>query len=109
MNDEIPNLTAFDEAALDAAFGTVERQARADAAALSGAADVEEFREAFRLKWLGSKQGRLKEISARWLKAAPAEAKKPVGERFKTLKELVEGILEAASGAAPGRPCCWWP
>jgi phenylalanyl-tRNA synthetase alpha chain len=101
MNDEIPNLTAFDEAALDAAFGTVERQARADAAALSGAADVEEFREAFRLKWLGSKQGRLKEISARWLKAAPAEAKKPVGERFKTLKELVEGILEAASGAGP--------
>jgi phenylalanyl-tRNA synthetase alpha chain len=97
MNEEIPNLTAFDEAALDQAFGTVERQAREDAASLSGEADV----EAFRLKWLGSKQGRLKEISSRWLKVAPAEAKKPVGERFKVFKELVEGILASASGAGP--------
>jgi len=97
MNEEIPNLTAFDGAALDQAFGAVERQAREDAASLGSETDV----EAFRLKWLGSKQGRLKEISSRWLKAAPPEAKKPVGERFKVFKELVEGILESASGAGP--------
>jgi phenylalanyl-tRNA synthetase alpha chain len=97
MNDEIPNLTAFDEAALDAAFGTVERMAREAAASLNGDADV----EAFRLKWLGRKQGLLKDVSDRWIKAAPAAAKKPVGERFKILKELVEGILESASGAGP--------
>jgi len=28
MNEEIPNLTAFDEAALDQAFARLERQAR---------------------------------------------------------------------------------
>ena len=44
MNEEIPNLTAFDEAALDQAFGAVERQAREDAAAIRGEADVESFR-----------------------------------------------------------------
>ena len=97
MNEEIPNLTAFDEAALDQAFGAVERQAREDAAAIRGEADV----ESFRLKWLGSKQGRLNEISSRWLKAAPPEAKKPVGERFKIFKDLVEGTLASASGAGP--------
>ena len=33
-NHEIPNLTAFDDASLDKAFGAVEQRARNDAAAL---------------------------------------------------------------------------
>jgi phenylalanyl-tRNA synthetase alpha chain len=95
MNEEIPNLTAFDEAALDAAFGKVEQQAR------SASFDSPEAVEAFRLQWLGRKQGLLNEISNRWIKAAPPAAKKPVGERFKTLKELVEDLLEQATGSGP--------
>jgi phenylalanyl-tRNA synthetase alpha chain len=90
MNEEIPNLTSFDEASLDEAFGKVERMASADAAAFDGPEAV----EAFRLRWLGRKQGLLNEISSLWLKAAPAASKKPVGERFKTLKELVERLLQ---------------
>src|ERR1700723_2677457 len=97
MNDGIPNLTSFDDASLDQAFGTVEEQARDGAAALGGEADV----EAFRLAWLGRKQGRLTEISARWLKAAPAEAKKALGLRFNALKVVVEGLLDHAAGAGP--------
>jgi phenylalanyl-tRNA synthetase alpha chain len=92
-NDPIPNLTAFDEAALDQAFAVIERQARKDAAQLDG--------EAFRLKWLGRKQGLLNEVSDRWLKAAPAQAKKAVGQRFKILKELVEQFEKDSSGADP--------
>jgi phenylalanyl-tRNA synthetase alpha chain len=95
MNEEIPNLTAFDEAALDEAFARLERQARAAAAALDNDAAV----EAFRLEWLGRKQGRLNEVSGRWLKAAPAEAKKLLGVRFNALKAVVEGLLDAALGA----------
>ncbi len=95
MNEEIPNLTAFDEAALDEAFGALERQARDAAATLNGEADV----EAYRLQWLGRKQGLLKEIQERWQKVAPAEAKKPVGVRFNALKAVVEGLLEQAAGA----------
>jgi phenylalanyl-tRNA synthetase alpha chain len=90
-DDSIPNLTAFDDAALDGAFAALAAQARADAAALDA--------EAFRLQWLGRKQGLLKEVSDRWLKAAPGQAKKAVGERFKVLKELVETLAESGAGA----------
>ncbi|MGC9158493.1 MAG: phenylalanine--tRNA ligase subunit alpha, partial [Terracidiphilus sp.] len=75
MNIEIPNLTAFDETELDRAFAALEAQARQAAAALGDEAAV----EAFRLEWLGRKRGRLNEVSSRWLKAAPAEAKKALG------------------------------
>src|SRR6185437_9177330 len=95
--EAIPNLTAFDEAALDKAFAALEEQARAAAAGLSGEADV----EAFRLEWLGRKQGRLNDVSGRWLKAAPADAKKALGVRFNALKSVVEGLLDQAAGAGP--------
>jgi len=93
-DDFIPNLPAFDDAALDAAFAALEGKARADAAALDA--------EAFRLQWLGRKQGLLKEVSDRWLKAAPAHAKKAAGERFKVLKELVEKLAEEGAASGPG-------
>ena len=97
MNEEIPNLTAFDEAALDKAFALLERQAREGAAVLSG----EEAVETFRLQWLGRKQGRLKEVSERWIKAAPPEARKALGLRFNALKPVVEALLDAALGSGP--------
>jgi phenylalanyl-tRNA synthetase alpha chain len=96
-NDEIPDLSSFDDDSLARAFAALEQQARGDAASLDGPDAV----EGFRLRWTGRKQGRLNDVSSRWLKAAPPEAKKSVGERFKTLKELVEGLLDQASGAGP--------
>jgi phenylalanyl-tRNA synthetase alpha chain len=96
-NDEIPNLSSFDDQSLDQAFAAIEKQARDDAAAVDGP----EAAEAFRLRWTGRKQGRLNDVSSRWLKAAPADARKSVGERFKTFKELVEGLLDQASGSGP--------
>ena len=97
MNIEIPNLTAFDEASLDAAFTQLEEQARTAAAAVDSEAAV----EAFRLQWLGRKQGLLNEVSGRWLKAAPVEAKKALGQKFNAFKAGVEGLLDAALGAGP--------
>ena len=97
MNIEIPNLTAFDEASLDAAFTQLEQQARASAAAVSTGAHV----EAFRLQWLGRKQGLLNDVSGRWLKSAPAEAKKALGQRFNALKATVEQLLDDAAGSGP--------
>jgi phenylalanyl-tRNA synthetase alpha chain len=95
MNEEIPNLGAFDDASLDKAFTALEQQARNAASNLLSEAEV----EAFRLEWLGRKQGRLNEVSSRWLKAAPADAKKALGVRFNALKAVVEGLLETAAGA----------
>ncbi len=77
------------------------KQARADAAAL----DSEEAQEAFRLEWLGRKQGRLNEVSGRWLKAAPAEAKKALGQRFNALEGGGGGLAGAGCRSGAER-CC---
>ncbi len=97
MSDGIPELSAYDDAALEKAFAALEAQAREAAAGLAGEAAV----ETFRLEWLGRKQGRLKGLSDRWLKAAPATAKKALGLRFNALKAVVEQLLDSALGASP--------
>ena len=92
---EILQLTDFSDAAIEAAFHQV--QAEAERAVKAEGLDP----ETFRLEWLGRKQGRLKAISDAWLKAAPPEAKRLIGQRFNTLKEQVEALLSAA--ATPSR------
>jgi phenylalanyl-tRNA synthetase alpha chain len=96
-NEPIPNLSAFDDESIGRAFAALETQARAAATALASPEAV----EAFRLEWLGRKQGRLNEVSSLWLKAAPSEAKKLLGLRFNALKKVVEDLLDAALGAGP--------
>src|SRR4051812_27695229 len=96
-NEPIPDLGSFDEESLEKAFAALAKQAADDAARLDGRDAV----EAFRLEWLGRKQGRLNEISGRWLKAAPPVAKKSIGQRFNDLKKKVEDLLDEASGAGP--------
>ncbi len=93
----IPQLTEFSEASLDRAFAAVASEASAAAAAPG--VDAEQLR----LEWLGRKQGHLKAISDAWLKAAPPEAKRLIGQRFNTLKEQVEALL-AASAAGKAAP-----
>ena len=88
MSDEITPLQQFDDDSLDAAFAALAEEARTETASLQ---DV----EAFRLRWLGRKQGRLKLISEAWLKSAPPEAKKALGIRFNQLKQQIEAALEA--------------
>jgi phenylalanyl-tRNA synthetase alpha chain len=92
MNETIPQLLSYDEPSLDAAFATLADEVRA--------ADARDP-EAFRLHWLGRKQGRLKLISDAWLKSAPAEARKPLGIRFNQLKQQIEEALAAAVAAPP--------
>jgi phenylalanyl-tRNA synthetase alpha chain len=93
----IPELTDFSEASLDAAFKAV--QAEAETAASTHGVDAEQFR----LEWLGRKQGRLKAISDAWLKAAPPEAKKLIGQRFNSLKDEIEKLAAAGSLTASTR------
>jgi phenylalanyl-tRNA synthetase alpha chain len=91
LTDLIPELMSFDEPALNHAFSTLSDEVGRGASSLTDA----EAREAFRLHWLGRKQGRLKLISDAWLKSAPAEARKPLGMRFNQLKQQIEEALEA--------------
>jgi phenylalanyl-tRNA synthetase alpha chain len=96
-NEAIPNLSAFDDNALDRAFAALKRQASEEATTLASPDGL----EAFKLRWLGRKQGLLKDVSDRWLKAAPSEAKKSLGQRFNDLKKHIEDLLAAAEGAGP--------
>src|SRR5579875_290714 len=84
-------LTDFSPSSLDAAFAAVETEARAQLAGPDFDA------EAFRLAWLGRKQGRLKAISDAWLKSAPPDAKRLIGQRFNALKETIEAAVETAA------------
>jgi len=88
-NAEDPNSDQF--------FAQLEAEARQAAASLSSSEAVENFR----LDWLGRKQGRLKQLSDQWLKTAPAESKREIGQRFNALKLLIESLLEEAAGAGP--------
>jgi phenylalanyl-tRNA synthetase alpha chain len=99
MNEQIPHLTAYDDVTLNRSFAVLEDEVRASSAAASFDP------EAFRLHWLGRKQGRLKLVSDAWLKAAPVEARKPLGIRFNQLKQAIEAVLDApAAAAAPVAP-----
>ena len=82
---------------LDRQFAQLEQEARQAAASLGSPEAVENFR----LEWLGRKQGRLKQLSDAWLKSAPLEQKREIGQRFNALKTLVESLLEEAAGAGP--------
>ncbi len=93
----IPSLAGFGSADLDAAFARLAREVEDSARDLSGAEAVEQFR----LHWLGRKQGRLKAVSDAWLKTAPVEAKKLIGQRFNKLKEEIEQRLDSASAGGP--------
>ena len=91
----VPDITSFTESAIDQAFASLLAEAQAAVAAPGFDA------EAFRLEWLGRKQGRLKQVSDAWLKTAPVEAKKLIGQRFNALKEQVEAaVADAESGRA---------
>jgi len=94
--DETPHLSGYSEAELDQAFAAISQKVEASAAAL----ETPDAVEAFRLQWLGRKQGLLKAISDAWLKSAPAEAKKLIGQRFNTLKAAIEERLETAGKAS---------
>src|SRR5579883_984505 len=93
----IPELRGYDDASLDHAFAALMADLERSAAGLSGGDAVEQIR----LEWLGRKQGRLKTVSDAWLKTAPAESRRALGQRFNTLKERIEQLLsDAAAGKA---------
>src|SRR5580700_8688312 len=94
--EAIPHLSGYSEAELDRAFAAISSEVETSAATLESPEAV----EAFRLQWIGRKQGRLKAISDAWLKSAPVEAKKLIGQRFNTLKAAIEERLETAGKAS---------
>jgi phenylalanyl-tRNA synthetase alpha chain len=100
MSTAIPELITYDDASLDRVFSDLEAEVAAQTRALSSSDAL----EAFRLEWLGRKQGRLGQLSSSWLKSAPVDAKKSLGVRFNSLKALIESQLESAQSRSTSAP-----
>jgi phenylalanyl-tRNA synthetase alpha chain len=92
MEDQtVTKLPGYDATTLDSEFGKLHKQVEEEAETML---KTEEGREAFRLHWLGRKQGKLKAISDVWLKSAPGDRKGVVGQRFNELRARIELLLE---------------
>jgi len=94
----VPKLKDFSPAALDSAAGEL-LSALEQECAQAGSLDE---RKGLRDRWLGRKDGILTRINEFWLKAAPKDAKREVGQRVNKLKNEVEQKIEAALAKAAG-------
>jgi phenylalanyl-tRNA synthetase alpha chain len=95
----VPKLKDFSPAALDKAVADLLTALQKESNKIETDAD----RKAFRDRWLARKDGVLTQINDLWLKSAPKDAKREVGQRVNALKKEVEQNVEVAvsRSAAP--------
>ena len=88
----VPKLKDFSPVALDKAASDLLAALQKESDSLGNDAE----RKSFRDRWLARKDGVLTQINDLWLKAAPKDAKREVGQRVNALKKEVEQKVEAA-------------
>ncbi len=88
----VPKLDDYSPAALDRAVADLFAALDAETAALHSESDWKEFRD----RWMARKNGILTQVNDTWLKAAPKDAKRDVGQRVNELKARAEAAIEAA-------------
>src|SRR5215813_5159381 len=76
-------------------FGEVRVQGEAD---LRGVSNEKQFEE-FRNHWLGRKAGVVTKITDNWLKQAPSDLKRTVGQEFNKFKTALEALIEGRRAA----------
>jgi phenylalanyl-tRNA synthetase alpha chain len=86
----VPKLTDFSPAALDAAVRDLLSALDSEAAAVKSESDWKTFRD----RWMARKNGVLTQVNDFWLKAAPKEAKREVGQRVNEIKKRVEETVD---------------
>jgi phenylalanyl-tRNA synthetase alpha chain len=88
----VPKLKDFSPSALDKAVEKLLAALEQESVETRTIAD----RKTFRDRWLARKDGVLTQINDLWLKAAPKDGKREVGQRVNALKKEVEQKVEAA-------------
>ncbi len=86
----VPKLKGFSPAALDKAAADLLASLEKEAVAVAN----DDQRKALRDRWLARKNGLLTQINDLWLKAAPRDSKREVGQRVNALKSSVEETIE---------------
>ena len=100
----VPKLTDFSAAALDTAAKELVSALDLESSAVTSENDWKAYRD----RWMGRKAGVLTQLNDLWLKIAPREAKRQVGQSVNEIKGKVEQTVEATlariqSGAASSR------
>ena len=88
----VPKLKSYSAAALDKAVEKLRAALKQEAMAVKSEAD----RKTFRDRWMARKNGVLTQINDLWLKAAPKDAKREVGQRVNEIRALVEEAVAKA-------------
>jgi phenylalanyl-tRNA synthetase alpha chain len=88
----VPKLKDFSPPALDKAVASLLAALEKESATVRNNDERKDFRD----RWLARKDGVLTRVNDLWLKAAPKESKREVGQRVNQLKTEVEQKVEAA-------------
>src|SRR4051812_11150443 len=94
----VPKLTDFGAAALDEAAAELLSALKHESAAVANESDHKVFRD----RWMARKNGVLTLLNDQWLKAAPKDAKRDVGQRVNELKSRVEQAVDATIARLQG-------
>jgi phenylalanyl-tRNA synthetase alpha chain len=94
----VPQLTDYSAAALEAASRDLLSALESESAAVSGENDYKLFRD----RWLARKDGIATQINDLWLKAAPKDAKRDVGQRVNELKNKIQATVDATQERLKG-------
>jgi phenylalanyl-tRNA synthetase alpha chain len=88
----VPKLKSYSPAALDKAVEKLRAALSEEAKAVKS----EEGWKVFRDRWMARKNGVLTQVNGLWLKAAPKDAKREVGQRVNEIRTLVEHAVSKA-------------
>jgi phenylalanyl-tRNA synthetase alpha chain len=88
----VSKLKDFSAATLDKSAEKLLHALEEESAALKNESDWKTFRD----HWMARKDGVLTNVNDLWLKAAPKDAKRDVGQRVNELRKKVEETVEAA-------------
>ena len=94
----VPPLTDFSPAALDTAARDLLSALESESTSVNNENEWKLFRD----RWLARKDGITTQINDLWLKAAPKEAKREVGQLVNELKQKIEAAVEAVQQRAQG-------
>jgi phenylalanyl-tRNA synthetase alpha chain len=88
----VPKLKSYSAAALDKAVEKLRAALSEEAKAVK----TEEDWKVFRDRWMARKNGALTQVNDLWLKPAPKDAKREVGQRVNEIRTLVEDTVSRA-------------
>ncbi len=88
----VPKLKSYTAVALDKAVEKLRAALDEEAKAIKSEAEWKAFRD----RWMARKNGVLTQVNDLWLKAAPKEAKREVGQRVNEIRTFVEETVDKA-------------